>query len=98
MKLSDSKHQHANCWKLINEVTGRKTTKKGIIRGNSKEERIKQWHEHFSKLLGEKPQSTEENETDIQTVLKDLEIYDGPFTKEELEKVKKNTARWSVRP
>ena len=87
---SDSKHKHANCWKLINEVTGRKTTKKGIIRGNSKEERIKQWHKHFSTLLGEKPQSTGESEIDITTVLKDLEIYDGPFTKEELEKVKKS--------
>ena len=39
-------------WELINRITDRKSAKKGIIKGNSKEERILKWHDHLSSLLG----------------------------------------------
>ena len=38
---ADSKLQHGESWKLINEISGRKTSIKGILKGKSQEERIK---------------------------------------------------------
>ena len=40
---ADSKSQHGESWKLINEISGRKPSKKGILKGKSQEERIKAW-------------------------------------------------------
>ena len=44
--------KHAKCWKLINDMTGRKYSKKGIIKGYNNEERINKWFNHFLNLLG----------------------------------------------
>ena len=44
--------KHAKCWKLINDMTGRKSAKKGIIKGDNNEERINKKFNHFINLLG----------------------------------------------
>ena len=86
---SDSEYKHGQSWRLINELTGRKTSKQGIIKGNSKEERIKQWYNHFNDLLGMKPQIDDESEQeDIPNTLRDLRINDGQFTMAELTSAK----------
>ena len=46
------------------------------------------WFDYFSKLLGEKPEDLDEEDGDIQTVLTNLGIEDGPFTLEEYRKAK----------
>ena len=82
-------YRHAESWKLVNQITGRKAAKKGIIKGGSKEERLKNWYTHFSELLGKEPIVSDEFE-EIQRVLPDLDIDDSPFTMEEYQAVKKN--------
>ena len=38
---ADINSRHKDSWKLINEITGRKNVRKGILKGNSKESRLK---------------------------------------------------------
>ena len=82
-----SSHQHAESWKLIEEISNRKSAKKGIIKGTSKQDRLKKWHKHFSDLLGKEPCGNAGDE-EIQTVLPKLDINTEPFTMEEYRKVK----------
>ena len=86
---ADSKSQHGESWKLINEISGRKTSKKGILKGKSQEERIKAWYIYFSNLLGKKPVTSNAGEEEITTVLHQLSIKTGPFTVKEYQAVKR---------
>ena len=81
-----SKHQES--WKLINEITGRKTTKRAIFKGRNKEERKLVWY--FQELLGKPRKIINENEN-INTIAdeNELKIKTGPFTKSEFENVRK---------
>jgi hypothetical protein len=45
--------RHRLAWKLINEVSGRKMSKCSRLKGNTKEERLDNWHDHFQNLLGD---------------------------------------------
>ena len=87
---ADEKSKHGESWKLINKITGRKEGKQGIVKGKSKEERIQKWFSHFQNLLGKDPVRTETEEVEIEPVLQGLNIEDGNFTMEELEKAKKS--------
>ena len=78
--------QYGEAWRVINEVTGRKTSKEGQVAGASPEERVITWFTHFQKLLGASP-CVENPDEEVPTVFPDLGI-DGPFTKEEYEKSK----------
>ncbi len=57
---------------MINTITGKVPSVTGKIRGNSPEERVGKWRDHFSSLLGQPPPV--ENPDDIIT---------DPFTLEE---------------
>ena len=46
--------QHGKCWQLINDITGRKKSRKGIIKVRNNEERITKWFDHFKNLLVDK--------------------------------------------
>ena len=37
---ADARAQHAESWKLINQISGRKAPKQGILKGNSSKERV----------------------------------------------------------
>ena len=88
---ADTKNRPGESWRLINEISGRKTTKQGMIKGNSKEVRIKNWYKHFCNLLGkDQPQSNISEEEDLEKVFHELNIEDGDFTIEELKKVKQH--------
>ena len=65
-------------WELINEITGRKTTQKGMIKGKNQKERLQTWYKHFQDLLGKPPNIKDENETIIQ-VIQHLQIKCGAF-------------------
>ena len=54
-----SSHQHSESWTLIDEISNRKTAKKGIIKGTGKQDRLNKWHIHFSDLLGKEPSQRE---------------------------------------
>ena len=41
VEQSNKNNKHQESWKLINEITGRKTAKRAILKGRNKEERVK---------------------------------------------------------
>ncbi|CAH1244595.1 Hypp7340 [Branchiostoma lanceolatum] len=93
-KIKEVEKAHENCkhgqsWKLINEITNRRETKKSQLEGNSQKERVTNWYNHFKNLLGNPPDITCEDE-DIPAVLENLDIKIGPFDREEYEKAKKS--------
>ena len=75
---ADLNRKHLLSWELINEITGRKTTQKGMIKGKNQKERLKTWYKHFQDLLGKPPNIEDENETIIQ-VIQHIEIKRGAF-------------------
>ena len=81
--------QCSKCWNLINEVSGRRSSKKGILKGKNKGERITSWYNHFSDLLGKEPTISDDCGAQVQTIFEDLQIETGPFTKKEYLAVKK---------
>ena len=89
VEIADERAQHSESWKLINEISNRKKSKKGIIKGENKESRIKSWYDHFSQLLGKEPVITEEPDDPIPPINDHLDIKQGSFTIEEYQTVKK---------
>ena len=67
---------------------GRKTAKEGVLKGRSKEERLKKWFTHFSELLGEQPVISGNEEDEIISVLPEQDINTAPFTLEEYHAVR----------
>ena len=47
--------QHKKSWKLINNISGRKRSRSGHLKGKTKEERAENWYVHFKQLLGNPP-------------------------------------------
>ncbi|CAH1277680.1 Hypp9760 [Branchiostoma lanceolatum] len=80
--------KHGRSWKLINDITDRKTTRKGQLEGSTQEERIENWYNHFNNLLGDSSSITDEGEK-IPSVFEEIDIKEGPFEQEEYEGVKK---------
>ena len=89
VEMAHSNSKHGQSWRLINDITGRKASAKGQLKGNTQEERVKNWFEHFKNLLGSPP-DIENEEEEITQVLEDLDIRTGPFDLEEYEKAKKS--------
>ena len=86
---ADAERKHGESWRIINLITGRKSSKKGMIKARNKDERISKWYEHFSNLLGKVPVITTDPAEEIPPILHDLGINDAQFTLQELESVKK---------
>ena len=76
--------KHGESWRLINEISGRKAAKKGIIKGNGIEERLKKLYSYFSTLLGKVPVVTGDPNEEIPIVLENISIKTGPFDEAEL--------------
>ena len=92
VESADVRAQHAESWRLINQISGRKTTKKGIFKGNNSQERLQSWYNHFNNLLCKEPTVSENSINEaINTVFSEeqLDIKTGPFTIEEYKAVKK---------
>ncbi|XP_072016329.1 uncharacterized protein [Amphiura filiformis] len=80
-------YKHRMPWDLVNEISGRKKSRNGRLKGDAKEDRIQSWFNHFQELLGEPPVVTDEDE-DIPTIFGELPIRTNPFDKEEYQKAK----------
>ena len=90
VEMADNKRKHGESWPLINPIT-RKSAKRGIIKGNTKEERVNKWFKHFSNLLGKEPVLLEDPpEEDLAKELNDIRINDDDFTLDELKVAKYN--------
>ena len=83
------KSKHAESWRLINQITGRKSVKQAIIKADSKEDRIKKWYSHFQNLLGKEPSVTGELNI-AKPIMENLGISDALFTSEEYLTAKKS--------
>ena len=62
IEQSNRNNKHQESWKLIDEITRRKTAKRAILKGRNKEERVKNWHGCFKELLGKPPKIISKNE------------------------------------
>ena len=87
LEKSDAEGRQSKSWKVISQISGRKTVKQGNIKGKSKEERVTNWYNHFKGLLGSPPDIEDEDEV-IGQVLQRLEIKCGLFDANEYEKAK----------
>ena len=81
------KSQHGLSWRLINDITCRKASKKGQMKGNTQEERVANWYIHFRNFLGSPPDIEDEDE-ELAPILDELNISIGPFSREEYDKTK----------
>ena len=75
-------------WDLINEISGRNKSRSGRLKGDTKEERVNRWFDHFQKLLGNPPIVSDEDE-EIPVIFQELPIRCDSFDVEEYLKVKK---------
>ena len=88
---ASERSRHKESWHLINSISGRKSTKQGIIKGSSREERLKKWYDYFQNLLGKVPIIPDDNiGTYLPSILHSLDITDIEFTNEELQFAKKS--------
>ncbi|XP_072037323.1 uncharacterized protein [Amphiura filiformis] len=95
IKLREVEMAHDNCkhsqsWRLINDITGRKSSMRGQLKGDTQMERVSNWYHHFKDLLGSCPNVEGEDDT-IEPITDDLTIEVGPFSHEEYTKAKTST-------
>ena len=86
MKEVETAHvnsKHGQSWKLIDDITGRKTSAKGQLKGDTQKGRVANWFKHFQSLLGRPPYIDDENE-DVTPILEELDIKTGPFNQESM--------------
>ena len=85
--IADLGIRYLESWKLINEIAVRKVTHSSQLNGNSTEDIVVLWYEHYRKLIGNSPEVTDENE-EISPVSENLHIKDDKFTLDEYKKAK----------
>ncbi|XP_072032828.1 uncharacterized protein [Amphiura filiformis] len=88
VEKADQNCQHKAAWDLINEISGRRTAKKGQIKGDTESERLHSWFSHFQQLLGNPPVITNEDEP-IEQVHREFDMRTDAFDQEEYEAAKK---------
>ena len=75
-------------WDLINNITGRKKSSCGLIKGGSAKDRMAKWKDHFENLLGQPPIGAPDDLV-VHQRFSDLNISTDPFTIEELKSARK---------
>ena len=88
VELTDENSRHGESWKLINKITGRKSAKRGVLKGISREDRISKWQQYFSQLLGNEPVVERDPDEVIPTILENLNIQTDLLTIDEYMAVK----------
>jgi|TARA_B110001454_G_scaffold215734_1_gene237708 exonuclease III len=77
--------KHSAAWKVVNEISGRKSKPSITIKGGSATNRLTNWVGHFEKLLGQPPPTTGGNPSlPFTKVSEPLDISTETFTLEEL--------------
>ena len=79
--------RYGAAWKVINEITGRKRSKEGLVKGKTPQERVDTWFNYYNSLLGTAP-IVDDPEEEIPVVFSNLGISDEPFTVTEYAKAK----------
>ena len=82
-------NQAAQSWRLIRELTGKGSSQSCQINGDTADDRLQAWHNHYKSLLGNPPVIDNEEE-DVVPIYKELPIEVGPFTNVEYQKAKRS--------
>ena len=85
--------RHAQAWKVMNEISGRKESSPPIQLNGSIDERKEKWRKYFCNLLGQPPKVPDNNFEISPVIDQILPIEEGPFTMQELQYVIKHTKR-----
>jgi len=91
-KINTIGHCHPNNqssmgWGLIREISGKNSSQPSQVAGDTADDRIGSWYNHFKNLLGNPPEVENEDE-EIEPVFQELPIKDGPFTLKEYQTAK----------
>ena len=70
-------------WRLINDISGRHQREQSQIEGDSADDRVETWYNHFKTLLGTPAEPTD-GDLEIPVIHPPGPIDDGPFTHGEL--------------
>ena len=62
VETAHANSKHGQSWRLINDITGRKASAQGQLKGEAQKDRVTNWHNHFKNLLGSPPDISDENE------------------------------------
>ena len=92
VELAHHTNQRKLSWQLINNLTRRKNAKKGILKGNSKQDCLSKWYKYFKNFLEKEPIITHPDE-EIRTIFNNLDIPSGPFMMDEYHKVKQKLVK-----
>jgi len=87
IRQSVEDRQSRLAWKIVNEISDRKSTSRSKLKATSQKDRLQKWKDHFQKLLGKPPKIIENNTQKI--IDRQLDIKLGDFTTEELNEVLK---------
>ena len=87
IETAHANSKHGQSWRLINDITSRKASPQGQLKGEIQKDRVTNWYNHFKNLLGS-PLCDEDEE--IAPILEGLDIKVEPFSQEEYEKAKKS--------
>ena len=77
-------NQHSAAWKVINDLSGRKSHPSIQLKGGSPEKRKENWFVHFQSLLGSPP-VLNDVPLPLNKIFDELDIPTSRFTKKELE-------------
>ena len=77
--------KHGQSWSLIKDITGRKASAHGQLKGETQKDRVTNWYNHFNNLLGSPPAISDEDEG-IAPIFEGLDIKVGPFSQKEYKK------------
>jgi exonuclease III len=83
--------QSAKAWKVVNEISGRKSSNRAKLKASDDEERLEKWKQHFQNLLGKTP--TVNTQQTQRIIEEQLDIRTGLFTMDELHTTKKQIKR-----
>ena len=76
-------------WSLVHNISGKRSVNSSKIKGDTPEERVDKWKNHFKNLLGQPPDATSNFNLD-EPILDDVNISDDDFTEDEYELAVKN--------
>ena len=91
LESTNPEYRHGSSWHIIREVTASNTVPFSKVPGETSEDRLKTWHQHFKSLLGTEPPTPDLSSPFFNSRVSDtLPISCSPFSGVELKAVIKS--------
>ena len=87
VELASQTNNTAQAWKIVNDITRRKNSPTGKLKGRTPAERKSQWFHYFKNLLGSSDKCPQTDK--IEPVLPHVKILDSAFSIEEVIEARK---------